>query len=169
MIRTKCCGHRLPSQAAVFRTSLVMIEGHLWQQRLADEVVALLQTDPSVLSIWFVGSLASSTATIDEWSDADIAVVVHDNALAGWNGAVDWLCPIGQVWATSVSEAPLRQVTRVVFYDGRRLDLVFFGHSRERPDWPGPRSGAARQYQAWPTAPFYPHRAVPVPPTGPTG
>ena len=114
-----------------------MVESPLWQQQLAADVAALLKTDPSVLSIWLVGSVGSSTAQVDEWSDADIAVVVHDNALAGWHGAVDWLRPIGRVWSTSVSQAPLRQVTRVVFDDGRRLDLVFFGHSLERPDLTG--------------------------------
>jgi hypothetical protein len=117
----------------------------LWQEALATHVVALLKTDPSVLSIWFVGSLGSPTATTDEWSDVDIAVVVHDAALEGWHGATDWLAPIGRVWATSVSEAPLRKVTRVVFYDGRRLDLVFFGHSLTRPDLPGVEIWARRK------------------------
>ena len=116
----------------------------LWQETLAGDVVALLKTDPSVLSIWFVGSLGSSTARVDEWSDADIAIVVHDTALGGWHGAVDWLRPIGPAWATSVSEAPLRKVTRVVFYDGRRLDLVFFGHSLGRPDLSGTEVWARR-------------------------
>ena len=114
-----------------------MVESPVWQRQLAVDVAALLKTDPSVLSIWFVGSLGSSTAQVDEWSDADIAVVVHDDALVGWHSAVDWLRPIGRVWSTSVSQMPLRQVTRVVFDDGRRLDLVFFGHSLERPDLTG--------------------------------
>ena len=108
-----------------------------WQARLAAGVAALLETDPSVLSIWLLGSLGSRTALVDEWSDADIGVVVHDNALGAWHGAVDWLSPIGRVWSTSVSRAPLRQVTRVVFTDGRRLDLVVFGHSLQRPDLAG--------------------------------
>jgi Streptomycin adenylyltransferase len=112
-------------------------EEALWQRRLADDVVALVGKDPSVKSIWLVGSLGSPEAAVDHWSDADVAVVVHDRALADWSGAVDWLRPIGQVWATNVSQEPLRQVTRVVFRDGRRLDLVFFGHTFGRPDLPG--------------------------------
>lgn len=126
----------------------------LQQQLLADNVVVLLGADASVKSIWLVGSLGSPTATVDDWSDTDVAVVVNDSALADWFGAVDWLHPIGRVWADSASEEPLRKVTRVVFYDGRRLDLVFFGHTFGRPDlagrqiWSrGPSSELARRAQ----------------------
>jgi hypothetical protein len=107
------------------------------QQRLAADVTALLATDPSVESIWLVGSLGSPSPRTDHWSDADVAVVVDDTALADWSGTVDWLAPIGRVWAHSQSDEPLRQVTRVVFYDGRRLDVVFFGHTLGRPDLAG--------------------------------
>jgi Streptomycin adenylyltransferase len=133
-----CAGKELRNDNRYYcrRRTPAMTES-LWQATLAADVLALLKTDPSVESIWFVGSLGSSSARVDEWSDADIAVVVHDCALGGWQGATDWLAPIGRVWATSVSAEPLRTVTRVVFYDGRRLDLVFFGHSLERPDLPG--------------------------------
>jgi hypothetical protein len=107
------------------------------QQQLAAAVTALLQKDPSVRSVWLVGSLGSPTAMVDQWSDTDLAVVVHDDALADWYGYAGWLSPIGRAWATERSGGPLRKVIRVVFYDGRRLDLVFFGHSLERPDLPG--------------------------------
>jgi hypothetical protein len=109
----------------------------LWQRQLADNIVSLLKADPSVQAIWLVGSLGSPAGAVDGWSDADLAIVVHDGALADWSGATDWLRPVGRVWADSVSEQPLRKVTRVVFHDGRRLDLVFFGHTLGQPDLAG--------------------------------
>jgi hypothetical protein len=112
-------------------------EQPLKQERLAADVVAVLEADPSVSSIWLVGSLGSPVATVDDWSDTDVGVVVNDGALADWSGAIDWLHPVGRVWAHETSEEPLRPVTRVVFHDGRRLDLVFFGHTGGRPDLAG--------------------------------
>ncbi len=107
-----------------------------WQARLAADVAAVLETEPSVESIWLVGSLGSA-ARVDDWSDVDVAVVVADYALERWYKALDWLRPVGRTWATSQSEAPRRKTIRVVFDDGRRLDLIFFAHSLGRPDLPG--------------------------------
>jgi hypothetical protein len=109
----------------------------VWQRKLADDVVAVLSTEPSVESIWSVGSLGSATAQVDEWSDVDIAAVVDDYALNSWFPNVDWLAPIGRVWAISRSETPFRATTRVVFDDCRRLDVIFFAHRLGRPDLAG--------------------------------
>ncbi len=72
-------------------------EQPLKQERLAADVVAVLEADPSVSSIWLVGSLGSPVATVDDWSDTDVGVVVNDGALADWSGAIDWLHPVGRV------------------------------------------------------------------------
>ncbi len=70
-----------------------------------------------------VGSAGQPGGLTDAWSDLDVLIVIEDGALKRYYPSIEWLRPMGTVWAL---EQPLSGVaTRVRFADFRRLDLVF--------------------------------------------
>jgi hypothetical protein len=92
-----------------------------WQQALLAEIRAATAEDPRVIAVQAYGSVASGRA--DAWSDLDVAVRV----VAGAAGAVAdprWLSRFGRVWASDATANSSRTVMRVVYADGRRLDLT---------------------------------------------
>lgn len=92
-----------------------------WQQALLAEIRTAAAEDPRVLAVQAYGSVASGTA--DAWSDLDVAVRVAAGA-AGTIANTRWLGRFGQVWASDSSANSSRSVMRVVYADGRRLDLA---------------------------------------------
>jgi hypothetical protein len=92
-----------------------------WQQSLLAEIRAAAADDARILAVQAYGSVASGEA--DAWSDLDVAVRVS----AGSAGAIAntrWLGRFGQVWASDATTNSNRSVMRVVYADGRRLDLT---------------------------------------------
>lgn len=92
-----------------------------WQLELLGEMSAAAAEDSRVLAIQAYGSVASGEA--DVWSDLDVAVRVTAGA-AGAIANTRWLGRFGEVWASDASTNSNRSVMRVVFADGRRLDLT---------------------------------------------
>ena len=130
-----------------------------WQQHLAAEVAGVLENYSSARSVWLLGSLGVSRGAVDPRSDVDVGVVVDDDdTIEDWHLGLQWIAPVGRVWATDRSGGPLRKTTRVVFADCRRLDLIFYGQSLGRPDLPGREvwsrpSGSAHQGERSPVPP----------------
>ena len=92
-----------------------------WQQGLLAEIRAAAAEDPRVVAVQAYGSVASGEA--DAWSDLDVAVRVEAGA-AGAVADLRWLSRFGRVWASDASANSSRTVMRVVYADGRRLDLT---------------------------------------------
>jgi hypothetical protein len=89
----------------------------MWQVQLERELVSRL---PQTAFHHVAGS-ARDHAQLDQWSDLDL-----DLDASGIDKPIDLLADT-EVWAASEDLADDRQVLRVVFADGRRVDLVVEG------------------------------------------
>ena len=100
---------------------------------------------PEVAALVVAGSGADD-ALVDGWSDLDLIVVVADAAMERFTRGLQWLAPIGEVYAWDASSAPDRQTVRVCFADLRRVDFLVVPESRFAAfaSAPGPLQGGAR-------------------------
>jgi hypothetical protein len=104
-----------------------------WQQALLEEIRGAAADDSRVVAVQAYGSVASGEA--DAWSDLDVAMRV----VAGGANEIAtprWLSRFGQVWASDASANSFRSVIRVVYADGRRLDLTVADAGRTGPVTP---------------------------------
>lgn len=102
----------------------------------------MLQPDSDVLALAVFGSYLQPER-LDLWSDLDLLLVVEDEALGRFFPALDWLKPLGSIYAHEQSSSTLRHTTRVCFDDLRRIDVVI-----------ATVSGLAH-VEEWPRAPFW--------------
>ena len=109
--------------------------------RLLGGLRRLLERDPNVLALGVFGSGSGGQA--DAWSDLDAVAVVRDGALDRFWPALDWLRPLGEVFATDQSAGPWSSTTRVCFADFARLDLVLT------------TAGALKDVARWERVPFW--------------
>jgi hypothetical protein len=100
-----------------------------WQDALLEEIRRVTADDSRVVAVQAYGSVAAGQA--DEWSDLDVAVRVIGGAAADIASS-RWLSQFGPVWATDASASSRRTVMRVVYADGRRLDLSVAGDDQVR-------------------------------------
>ena len=89
-----------------------------WQLELFETCASYAAEQSAIAELWLLGS-AQHPESLDQWSDLDLGLVpaaeVDLDALLG---------EIGSVWAVDQQTADRRSTCRVVFSDGRRLDLV---------------------------------------------
>ncbi|MDX1662917.1 MAG: aminoglycoside 6-adenylyltransferase [Candidatus Promineifilaceae bacterium] len=97
--------------------------GERWQQTLVQRLAALLEGDEDVLLVGLRGSLLYPER-VDSWSDVDVLLVVRQTALARFFPTLDWLAPLGPVFAYEQLDHGNRWTTRVCFDDFRRLDIA---------------------------------------------
>jgi len=112
-----------------------MIEDH-WQQRGIAGMIALLDPDLDVRALVLHGS---STFSTDAWSDVDLFLVVRDVALERFSLLLDWLHPLGEIFAYERHLNPDFCTLRLCFWDMRRFDVIIMAESRlvrvrERPE-----------------------------------
>ena len=100
---------------------------------------------PEVRALVVTGSGATG-ADMDRWSDLDLVVVTADAAAGGFASAVEWLAPIGEVYALDTSVGPDRETVRVCFTNLRRVDFLFVRQSALAvfAAAPGPLQAGAR-------------------------
>ncbi len=93
-----------------------------WQavETLHDALLA----DERVRGLVLAGSLVSSEAVADRWSDADVVVVVADEAKASFCATTDWLACVGEVYATEATQQGPFFVVRAFLTSGLRVDAV---------------------------------------------
>jgi hypothetical protein len=94
-------------------------------QRLLAALRRRLKGEPDVLALGVFGSGSGPQA--DAWSDLDAVAVVRAAALDRFWPALDWLAPLGEVFAAEQSAGPWSRTTRVCFTGLARLDLVLVG------------------------------------------
>ena len=94
-----------------------------WQLRLIDHIHAIVRTLDSVAEMWVFGS-AAEPDLMDRWSDIDVGVVLRADLDLG-----ALVTSIGQVWVHESSSDGDGSTHRLVFTDGRRLDLVVADHA----------------------------------------
>lgn len=101
-----------------------MGEDDLWQESFAGRLSTLLRADTEVTALALYGSTARGAC--DAWSDVDALVVVLDGGvLARYFPSLNWLRPLGEVYAFEQNSNPLASTQRVCFADFNRADTVF--------------------------------------------
>jgi len=101
-----------------------LIETNLWHETAVQRLTDLLQPDPDVVALAVFGSFLQPQTHLDIWSDLDVLLVVKDGAMERFYPAVDWLAPLGRVYAYEQSANAFRNTTRFCFEDLRRIDLI---------------------------------------------
>ena len=89
-----------------------------WHRKLVADLTARAATTDQISGLWLCGSAARNPDTLDRFSDVD--------AIMTLNGRLDlrpWLGSFGVIWASDTSTAATHWLARIVFADGRRLDL----------------------------------------------
>ncbi|MGI8681563.1 MAG: aminoglycoside 6-adenylyltransferase [Mycobacteriales bacterium] len=118
-------------------------------------LIEAARADRGVAELRVTGSAADDPAGMDGWSDVDIAVAVHPTAVGRVSGDV-WLSQFGRVWTVGGGRRS-GALRRVVYADGRRLDLLVVTEASRLPPGStllGPRPAAAEP--AGPAAPARP-------------
>lgn len=96
-----------------------------WQQQLVEAARRIGVDDPRVIEVRVSGSAADPASSgMDEWSDVDLAVLLDPAAPAPATSIADWPGRLGKPWALTRHQDAGLDVQRVVYSDGRRLDLV---------------------------------------------
>jgi predicted nucleotidyltransferase len=111
-----------------------VIETSLWHATAVQGLTTILQPDPDVLALAVFGSYLQPEQ-LDLWSDLDLLLVVKDEAIEHFFPVLDWLKPLGTIYAWEQSSATLRHTARVCFEDLRRIDLVITTESGLEQVW----------------------------------
>lgn len=98
-----------------------------WQHELVAQAVAAARDEPGVAEVVVAGSLADGGGGVDAWSDVDLHVRLADDPGALTFDPVAWVARFGVPWAVTSQLTPSGRVVRVVYDDGRRLDVVVDG------------------------------------------
>jgi hypothetical protein len=94
-----------------------------WQDALLEKVVAHATAFSGVKQVSAFGS--SVAGETDAWSDLDVRIIVTPDAFGRMFPGTAWLAPVGTIWALNQWRDSGSATTRLVFGDGRRLDLRF--------------------------------------------
>ena len=112
---------------------------HDWHEATVRRLRELLEPDAGVVALAIVGSGARNVP--DAWSDVDALLVVAPEALDRFFPSLDWLAPLGTVYAFEQHRNEASAVSRVCFDDLRRLDAIIttedaLVHPADRPRLP---------------------------------
>ena len=89
-------------------------------EALAHRAVEALSVDSRVVAVFVGGSLA--TGEVDEESDLDLTVIVHDDDLDSfWEGLERWFHSVGR--PVAVARGPMPHLLTALMHDGLRLDV----------------------------------------------
>lgn len=120
-----------------------MIKTDLWQEATLQELTTLLQHNQDVLTLATFGSSIDSQIQRDFWSDIDVLLVVSDGAMVRFYPAIEWLQPLGTLYAYEQSANAFSATTRVCFQDLRRIDILISTETQ------------FTQIEKWPRVPFW--------------
>lgn len=120
-----------------------MIETGLWQETALQELTTVLRPDQDVLTLAAFGSSVDSQSGLDFWSDIDVLLVVGDGTMARFYPTIEWLEPIGALYAYEQSSNAFFATTRICFQDLRRIDVLITTETQ------------LTQIKKWPRVPFW--------------
>jgi hypothetical protein len=95
----------------------------LWQDALIDELRAILEPDEDVRALVVFGSWAAPDLR-DRFSDVDFWLVTVKGCYARFFPSIDWVAPIGEVFAVERSTRERHGALRICLDDMRRFDVV---------------------------------------------
>jgi predicted nucleotidyltransferase len=119
-----------------------------WQPEAIDRLTALLAANDDVLAMVLFGSTVRAPERLDFSSDVDVLVVVRDHARTRFCASLDWLAPLGEIFAYEVQEDPFAHTIRICLSDFRRLDFVITA------EWELVR------VDEWPSVAFWQYRQI---------
>ncbi|MCX6376619.1 MAG: aminoglycoside 6-adenylyltransferase, partial [Armatimonadetes bacterium] len=96
----------------------------MWQQKTIERIKEHLSRDEDVRGLVLIGSYTRDDLAPDAWSDADLVMIIRDEALSRFYPATDWLGDVGEIFCASQSSTTNYYVSRACFTDGRRIDFV---------------------------------------------
>jgi hypothetical protein len=91
-----------------------------WQRPFTQALHTLLYPDERVLALVLYGS-AQREGTVDRWSDVDVLVVVRE--IVPFE-TVNWLRPLGNIYAYEQNRGEWTYTIRLCFADMRRVDVM---------------------------------------------
>lgn len=125
-----------------------MVRTDRWQPGTMENLSAILALDNDVRALVAFGSTASGIKMVDGWSDLDVLVVVKDGRVNRFFPSLDWLEPLGSLFAYELYPGEYKHTARVCLVDFRRLDVIIADES------------SMERLQEWPSVPFWGKRRV---------
>ncbi len=114
------------------------MEYQTWREATLEKLTQILQPANQVLSLSLFGSLSNPEIAKDKWSDIDALLIVADEALDKYFPSIDWLKPLGKIFALQQSSNKQSQCSKVIFSDFKKIDLVISTRSKliaGKPFW----------------------------------
>lgn len=97
----------------------------LWQSDLENKISDILRGFSFVEAVILKGSCADENIKIDRWSDIDLWIIMRDKYMDKLFPNVEWLKPLGNLFALEQHSMGISNVSRICFNDFIRLDLTF--------------------------------------------
>lgn len=107
----------------------------VWSETV-DALVNLVAGNPNITELRVYGS-AARPGTADTWSDLDVAVIAVPGREARLFPELDWLEPLGEVWARELHSDGATATVRLVFADARRVDISLLRSDVSETQRPG--------------------------------
>ena len=103
--------------------TIAMDTAKTWHDAAVRDLHDLLVADPAIETLALVGS--GARGQLDAWSDLDVLIVVRPAAFVRFFPALDWLAPLGRIYAFEQHHHEEdRGVSRVCFDELRRIDVI---------------------------------------------
>ena len=97
----------------------------LWQSDFENKILDILKRFSFVEAVVLKGSCTNESIKIDRWSDIDLWIVTSDRHMTKLFPSVDWLLPLGNLFALEQHATGESRVSRICFDDFVRFDLTF--------------------------------------------
>lgn len=94
-----------------------------WQLTLLDRIHSAARSLDEIAELWVFGS-AADPQSLDRWSDVDVGIVLTADL-----DLDPLVTSLGRLWVTESSSDDRDATYRLIFTDGRRLDLIIADHS----------------------------------------
>ncbi len=106
------------------------MDNESWREQTLELLKQILQPNNQVLSFSVYGSLANTEVEKDRWSDIDALLVVENSALDSFFPNIEWLKQLGEVFIVQQSSNDITHVTKIIFNDFKKIDLVITTKSK---------------------------------------
>lgn len=102
----------------------------LWQDEAIVKMETLLKGYEEIEAVVLKGSCANKGIIKDKWSDIDLVIIVSDNKIDSFFPNMDWILPLGEIFAVEQYTGDLTMTTRVCLNNFMRFDLIFILDSK---------------------------------------
>ncbi len=100
-----------------------MINGD-WREETLESLERMFKERGTVISFSLFGSLSKPEVEKDRWSDIDALVIVRDDALHQFYPDLEWLSPLGKIFASQLTKDDNLFGVKVIFNDFKKIDFV---------------------------------------------